>query len=123
MSVSSLVRCSSLPVRQRGECASVRQFVSSSYRDELNDELTPTPVRAADTGQFVTERPSEAELLVYDIATVCAQIDTRLGNPLGTAERGCYFWYGPPPRPDLSPDVLAALHRDAVEMLHSIVAS
>lgn len=75
-------------------------------------------------GQAVCQaRRRVAERLAVRIAEVCAEIDTRLGNPPGTAERGCYFWYGPPPCPDLGPDVLTALHRDAVTMLAGIVAA
>lgn len=65
---------------------------------------------------------TEAEHLAADITTICAQIDRRLGNPAGTAERGTYFWYWPP-TPDLGVEVLTNLHADAVAMLHRIVAS
>lgn len=56
------------------------------------------------------------------ITEVCVEIDSRLGNKHGTAERGCYFWYWPP-EPNIGVEVLVALHRDAVAMLDSIVTT
>lgn len=53
------------------------------------------------------------------ITEVCAEIDTRLGNRPGTAERGCFFWYWPP-EPSIGVEVLVALYRDAVAMLRSV---
>lgn len=60
-----------------------------------------------------------ALLLRQDITAVCAQIDRRTGNPVGTAERGTYYWLWPP-ADVVSLDVLRSLHRDAVDMLHDI---
>ena len=70
-------------------------------------------------GRSVLPR-TEAEALVEDIAAICAQIDRRLGNRRGTAERGVWFWYWPP-HPDIGAEVLTALHRDAVAFLAGIV--
>ena len=61
--------------------------------------------------------PTEAELLADEIRAVCHQIDRRLDNRPGTAERGIYFWLWPPA--DLDADVLAKLHADAVAFLHA----
>ena len=58
-------------------------------------------------------------LLVDGIAQACAEIDARLGNRPGTAERGCYFWYWPP-HPAQTVETLAALHADAVAFLHKL---
>lgn len=66
--------------------------------------------------------PTESEVLADEIAEVCAQIDRRLGNPRGTAERGCYahLW---PLDMELACAVLTALHADAVEFLHTLTAA
>lgn len=70
--------------------------------------------------RHVRVTPSAAEVLAREIADVCLQIDRRLGNRRGTAERGVWFWLWPPdPLPGL--DVLTNLHADAVEFLHNIV--
>lgn len=58
--------------------------------------------------------PSDAEVLADEIAELAAQIDRRLGNPPGTAERGCYFHYWPLDD-ELPCEVLSALHADAAE--------
>ena len=64
--------------------------------------------------------PDPAEFLRADITAVCLQIDRRLGNPPGTAERGTYFWLWPPE--DVSSlDVLTRLHTDAVTFLHTLI--
>lgn len=63
--------------------------------------------------------PTEAEILRQDITAVCAQADRRLGNPLGTAERGIYFWYWPASSVS-SINVLTRLHADAVAFLHTL---
>lgn len=64
--------------------------------------------------------PSADEVLAREIADVCVQIDRRLGNRTGTAEKGVWFWLWPPDSlPDL--DVLTALHRDAVTFLHNLI--
>ncbi|MDQ1245788.1 MAG: hypothetical protein QG597_155 [Actinomycetota bacterium] len=65
--------------------------------------------------------PSAAEVLADEISAICEQIDRRLGNPPDTAEAGLYFWYWPPG--DLDADVLAALHADAVDFLHTLTQS
>ncbi len=62
--------------------------------------------------------PTEAAVLADEIRAVCDQIDRRLDNRPGTAERGLYFWLWPPA--DLDADVLANLHADAVRFLHTI---
>ncbi|MCB1290350.1 hypothetical protein [Mycolicibacterium sp.] len=58
--------------------------------------------------------PEPSEILRAEITELAAQIDRRLGNPPGTAERGIYFWYWP--RVD-DLDVLTALHADAARFL------
>ena len=63
--------------------------------------------------------PTPAETLRRDISELARQIDTRLGNPPGTAERGIYFWFWP--RVD-DLGVLVALHADAVNFLAGVVA-
>ena len=55
-----------------------------------------------------------AESLRREIRELAAQIDRRLGNPPGTAERAIYFWFWP--RVD-DLDVLTALHADAARFL------
>ena len=62
----------------------------------------------------------DAEALVEEIAAICAQIDRRLGNRAGTAEKGIWFWHYPP-HPNAGTEVLTALHRDAVAFLAGIV--
>lgn len=64
--------------------------------------------------------PSPAELLAADIREMCQQIDRRLGNRPGTAERGLWFWLWPPERPE--PDVVARMHSDAAEFLGRVIA-
>lgn len=59
--------------------------------------------------------PTAAEILSAAVAELAAQIDRRLGNLLGTAENGIYFWLGPPGWQ--SAEVLATLHRDALAFL------
>lgn len=61
-------------------------------------------------------------VLVDGIAQACAEIDARLGNRPGTAERGCYFWYWPPD-PNLGIDVLVALYRDALTFRDTIATT
>jgi len=63
--------------------------------------------------------PSPDEILRVDIAAICAQIDMRLGNPPGTAERGTYFWHWPP-HDGMDLEVLARLHADAAALLFTI---
>jgi len=63
--------------------------------------------------------PDPAGVLQREIAEVCVQIDGRLGNPRGTAERGVYFWHWPP-HPAQTVETLAALHADAVAFLHKL---
>ena len=65
-------------------------------------------------------RPAEAEVLADAITGICAEIDRRLHNRPGTAERGLWFWLWPPERPE--PDVVARLHADAVEFLGRVTA-
>lgn len=65
--------------------------------------------------------PTEAEVLGEEITAVCAQIDRRLGNRPGTAERGLYFWLWPPA--DLAVDVLVRLHADGIKFLHNLTTT
>ena len=58
--------------------------------------------------------PEPSEILRAEITELAAQIDRRLGNPPGTAERAIYFWFWP--RVD-DLDVLTALHADAARFL------
>ena len=58
--------------------------------------------------------PEPSEILRAEITELAAQIDRRLGNPPGTAERAIYFWFWP--RVD-DLDVLTRLHADAVGFL------
>lgn len=67
------------------------------------------------TARRLRTAPSAAEILAADIQEICAQIDRRLGNPPGTAARGCYWHLWPPG--GHSTDVLTALHRDALRFL------
>ena len=64
--------------------------------------------------------PHPAEILRAEITALCAQVDLRLGNPPGTAERGIYFWHWPPDSVT-DPAVLARLHADAVALLFDTV--
>lgn len=80
------------------------------------------PVLSVLTAGHGDSARDEAEALIEDIACVCAQIDRRLGNRAGTAERGTWFWYYPP-NPAVSLDVLARLHLDAVRFLHAIITT
>lgn len=75
--------------------------------------------RASDGSQPIA--PTEAEILTDEIRAVCHQIDRRLDNRPGTAERGLYFWLWPPA--DLDADVLTRLHADAIEFLHNITTT
>ena len=84
--------------------------------------MTATATRNSTGTRFChrTRTPTEAELLRRDIAAVCHQIDRRLHNLPGTAERAVWWWYGPPyPEFDNVP-VLTRLHADAVQSLHAI---
>jgi len=58
--------------------------------------------------------PEPSEIRRAEITELAAQIDRRLGNPPGTAERAIYFWFWP--RVD-DLDVLTALHADAARFL------
>ena len=60
--------------------------------------------------------PEPADVLKSEIAALCEQIDARTGAPIGTAERGVYFWWWPA-TDDHSVDVLACLHHDAAQFL------
>ncbi|OBG70284.1 hypothetical protein [Mycobacterium sp. E3305] len=73
---------------------------------------------------------AHAELLTeglrFEIYDVCRDIDHRLGNRLGTAEKGCYFWLWDDDtrgRHITSIEVLAALRRDAVAYLAALPAA
>lgn len=66
--------------------------------------------------------PSAEEVLRRDITEVCIQIDRRLHNRHGTAERGLYFWLYPPDDA-IGAEVLTVLHRDAVAFLHALLTS
>ena len=62
---------------------------------------------------------TEAQQLITDIKSISAQIDRRLDNKPGTAERGLYHWHWPP-TPTTSIEVLTNLHADSVAFLHTI---
>jgi hypothetical protein len=64
--------------------------------------------------------PIEAESLRAEIFDLGQQIDRRLGNRPGTAEKAVYFWHWPP-NPNTGVDVLTRLHADAVEFLHGLI--
>lgn len=64
--------------------------------------------------------PTVEKILREDITAICNQIDVRLGNRPGTAERGLYFWLWPP-GPNTDANVLTDLHSDAVVTLAAIV--
>jgi len=64
--------------------------------------------------------PTEAESLRAEISDLGHQIDRRLGNRPGTAERGIYFWHWPPDAV-VSVDVLTRLRRDAAQFLHDLI--
>ena len=66
--------------------------------------------------------PTEAETLVDEIRGICDQIDRRLHNRPGTAERGVWFWFWPPD-PAVSIDVLTRLHADAVAYLNTLITT
>ena len=66
--------------------------------------------------------PTEAETLVDQIRAICDQIDRRLDNRPGTAERGVWFWLWPPD-PAVSIEVLTRLRADAIEFLHNITTT
>ena len=107
----------------------VGEFVSSSVRSiGTNNEhelLTGgergglVGVRCNEVTPGRQQRRRQADTLRSEIAQVCLQIDRRLHNPPGTAERGLYFWYWPPV-PSLGADTLAALRADAVEFLAAL---
>jgi hypothetical protein len=64
--------------------------------------------------------PSPAEILRDEITAICSQMDRRLGNRAGTAEKAVYFWYWPPG--DVSSvGVLTNLHADAVRFLVDVM--
>lgn len=64
---------------------------------------------------------SPVETLRADIAVICEQIDRRLANPTGRAEKCIYAYYWPP-RDINSVDTLTALHRDAADYLYQLLA-
>jgi hypothetical protein len=66
--------------------------------------------------------PSAAEVLRQEISDLCVQIDRRLHNRPGTAERGLYAWFWPPD-PSTPLNVLTNLHADACKFLHTIVTA
>lgn len=61
------------------------------------------------------------ETLFGEIAEICAQIDRRLHNRPGTAEKGLYFWLWPP-GPYTDAEVLDVLRADAATFLDGITA-
>jgi len=66
--------------------------------------------------------PTAPQVLREEIYQIGRQIDRRLGNRPGTAERGIYFWLWPPDSlNDLG--VLARLHADAIEFLHDLTTT
>lgn len=69
----------------------------------------------------IQHAPTEAQVLCEQIHEIGLQIDRRLGNRAGTAEKGVWFWYWPP-HPGVGVEVLTALRRDAVEFLAGITA-
>ena len=79
------------------------------------------PVTAA-RRRHLAVAPDPADVLRADIRAICRQVDVRLGNPPGTAERGLYFhlW---PPQGVTNVDVLVELHRDAVKFLCDLVVN
>lgn len=76
-------------------------------------------VRRNEVTPVADRRHRQADTLRSEIARLCIQIDLGLDNPIGTAERGLYFWYWPPV-PSLDVDTLAALRADAVEFLAAL---
>ena len=66
--------------------------------------------------------PTEAESLRAEISGLGHQIDRRLGNRPGTAERGLWFWLWPP-HPETSIDVLTRLRADAQKYLHDLTST
>lgn len=94
---------------------------------------THPPARRGEEKQFSSSAPSRLarqqrtapdprEALADEIAELCTQIDRRLGNRRGTAERGIYFWLYPRGA-RLACEVLAALHADALAYLHDITTT
>ena len=66
--------------------------------------------------------PTAAEVLSDEISELAAQIDRRLANRPGTAERAIYFWLYPLDD-ELPCEVLSALHSDAVAYLHDLTTT
>lgn len=64
--------------------------------------------------------PRTEDVLREEITQLGAMVDRRLGRLPGATERGLYFWFWPPSEHTPS-DVLAALHRDAVALLHQLL--
>ena len=64
--------------------------------------------------------PTAAQVLRQEITDICAQIDHRLHNRAGTAERGVYFFYSES-LADI--DVLTRLRADALNHLHNLTDS
>ena len=88
--------------------------------------MTVTATRTTRAGTRFCHRPrisTEAELLRQDITAACAQIDRRLGNPAGTAERGVYFWYWPASSVSSVDVLVVQLHADAVAFLLDTIVS
>ena len=65
--------------------------------------------------------PTPAQILRAEISELGRQIDRRLGNRPGAAERAIYFWLWPPPDVQCL-DTLTRLHADAVEFLGAVTA-
>lgn len=70
--------------------------------------------------RHLTVAPTAAQALRTEITDICVQIDHRLGNRAGTAERGIYFWYSES-LADI--DVLIRLRADALNHLHNLTDS
>jgi hypothetical protein len=64
--------------------------------------------------------PSPAEILRDEITAICSQMDRRLGNRAGTAEKAVYFYWWPPSE-STSVEVLTRLHADAVRFLVDVM--
>jgi hypothetical protein len=63
------------------------------------------------------EPPDLAAQLRSEIAELGRQMDRRTGAKPGTAERGFWFWFGPPHAEYTNVAVLTRIHRDAVQFL------
>jgi hypothetical protein len=74
------------------------------------------------SARHLTVPRTAAQALRQEITDICVQIDHRLGNRAGTAERGVYFWHWPPDAV-VSIDVLTRLRADAIKYLQNLTNS